>query len=88
MGKGKSLVSVEVKKGDINKALKILKRRIFDSGHLQELRERQQFEKPTTKRRKQKEKAIREQYIKTIKDQHELGNFSKELPTKKNRKKK
>ena len=54
MSKHPKLVSVEVRKGNIQKALKIFKRRIDESGHLQLLRTKQTYTKPTTKRRKQK----------------------------------
>lgn len=52
-------VIVEVRNGDINRALKLYKRKSMDSGHLQELKDRQQYTKPTTVRRKQKQQAIR-----------------------------
>ena len=45
MSKHPKLVSVGVRKGDINRALKIFKRRVNESGHLFELRERQQYTK-------------------------------------------
>ena len=60
----KKLVTVKVRKGDINRALKRFKRAVMDSGHLFELRERQEYTKPTTIRRKQKQKA---KYIQKIK---------------------
>ena len=60
------LVSVKVIKGDINRALKKYKRRVNDSGHLLELRERKTYTKPTTVRRKAKQQAIREQQKETI----------------------
>lgn len=59
MSKNKSLVSVKVIKGDINRALKKYKRKTNDSGHLQELRDRKTYTKPKTIRRKQKMDAIR-----------------------------
>ena len=49
MSKHPKLVSVEVRKGNIQKALKIFKRRIDESGHLQLLRTKQTYTKPTTK---------------------------------------
>jgi small subunit ribosomal protein S21 len=55
-----SLVAVKVKRGELQKALKMFKRKVEASGHLLELRERKQYTKPTTKRRIQKQKAIRE----------------------------
>ena len=55
-------VKVEVRKGDITRALKIFKRRVMDSGHIQELKDRKNYTKPTTVRRKQKQQAIRADY--------------------------
>ena len=52
-------VSVIVKGGDINKALKLLKNKTLQSGHLEELRERKTYTKPKTKRRLIKLNAIR-----------------------------
>lgn len=78
---GKRLVTIKVRKGDINRALKIFKRAVMDSGHLFELRERQQYTKPTTIRRKQKQMAIRNQQIENMK-QNEI-----EIPNKKKKKK-
>ena len=66
MSKNKTLVSVKVIKGDVNRALKKYKRRVNDSGHLLELRERKTYTKPTTVRRKAKQQAIREQQKETI----------------------
>lgn len=45
---------VEVKNGDFNKALRTFKRKVQDSGIMQELREREYYEKPTTKRKRAK----------------------------------
>jgi small subunit ribosomal protein S21 len=56
---GLSRVSVEVRNGDIGKALKVFKRKVEASGHLLELRERKEYTKPTTKRRLIKQKALR-----------------------------
>ena len=66
MSNKKSLVTVKVIKGDINRALKKYKRRVNDSGHLLELRERKTYTKPKTIRRKEKQNAIREQQKETI----------------------
>jgi len=54
-----TLLSVEVRNGDINKALKLYKKRVEKSGHINELRERKYYTKPTTKRRLVKNTAIR-----------------------------
>ena len=74
MSKKKSIVTVKVIKGDINRALRKFKRAINDSGHLLELRERQTYTKPTTVRRKAKQQAIREQQKETILGKIEDGD--------------
>ena len=86
MSKKKSIVSVQVRKGDIQKALKIFKRRVSESGHLFELRKRQEFTKPTTIRRKQKQQAIRENQRQVILDKIEDGNTTLRLQTRKRKK--
>jgi ribosomal protein S21 len=68
MGKGKALVTIKVWKGDINKALKKFKRGVIESGHIFELKERQQYTKPTTKRRKKKQEAIRNAKFERMKE--------------------
>lgn len=47
------LASVEVRNNDINKSLKLFKKRVEESGHLQELRERKEYKKPSTRKREQ-----------------------------------
>jgi len=85
MSKSKARVSVEVRKGDINRALKIFKRRGFDSGHIQELKDRKEYTKPTTYKRREKQKAIHIQKLKTIEDKVEKGDIrlTPSKPTKK-----
>ena len=56
-----SKVKVKVIKGNIQLALKKFKNKTMDSGHLQELRDRQQFLKPSVVKRKQKKDAVRKQ---------------------------
>ena len=68
MSKGKALVTVKVWKGDINKALKKLKRGVIESGHIDELKERKQFTKPTNERRKKKQEAIRKEKFERMKE--------------------
>ena len=87
MGKGKSLVSVQVRNGDINKALKIFKKRGFDSGHLQELRDRKEYTKPSVAKRKQKQQAVRREQLQNMIDKIEGGDMKIKLPEKKNKKK-
>lgn len=56
----KSKVKVKVRKGDIGKALRLFKRLVNASEHIQELKDRREYMKPTTKRRLKKQNAIRE----------------------------
>ena len=86
MSKSKAKVSVEVRKGDINRALKIFKRRGFDSGHIQELKERKEYTKPTTSKRRQKQKAIYLQKLKTIEDNDVGGGLNETTDKKRKRK--
>ena len=72
MSKHPKLVSVQVRNGNIQK-LKIFKRRIDESGHLQLLRTKQQYTKPTTVRRKQKQQAVREQQKLTMLEKIDNG---------------
>lgn len=53
------LVSVVVRNGDLVKALRVFKKKVENSGHIKELRERKTYTKPTTKNRLMKDKAIR-----------------------------
>ena len=55
------MLKIPVVKDNINKALKAFKIRFKKTGILKEVRERKSYTKPTTKRRKQKEKAILKQ---------------------------
>ena len=52
------MLIIPVVKGNINKALKLFKRKFRNTKMLKEVRERKNYTKPSTKRRKQKEKAI------------------------------
>jgi len=88
MSKHPKLVTVKVKNKDINKALKIFKRRTIDSGHLMELRERQQFTKPSVAKRKARQQARREQERETIIQKINDGNTKLQLKTRKKKKKK
>ena len=50
----KSGLYVEVRHDDVNKALRIFKKKVQEDGILQEYKERQQYTKPSEKRRKAK----------------------------------
>jgi small subunit ribosomal protein S21 len=53
--------TVIVRDDQVEKALRKFKKKIQDSGKLEELRERESYEKPTTARRLAKNKAVRRQ---------------------------
>ena len=53
------MLKIPVIKGNINRAVKQFKRKFRNTQVLKELRERQQFTKPSLKRRKEKDEAIR-----------------------------
>ena len=55
------MLKVPVIKGNLNKALKIFKKKFRDTKVLKELREREYFVKPSLKRRLIKDKAIHKQ---------------------------
>ena len=54
----KYMLVIPVIKGNVEKALKQFKRKFKQTGILKEVREHKNYIKPSTKRRKQKEKAI------------------------------
>ena len=83
MSKKKSIVSVEVRKGDINRALKLLKRKQMDSGHLQMLKDNKEYTKPKTVRRKQKLDAIRRNNLEVMLEKIESGDNTIRLKPKK-----
>ena len=45
---------VEVRNGDFNKALRLFKKKVQDAGIVQEIRDRQAYEKPSETRKKAK----------------------------------
>lgn len=51
-------IFVEVRNGDITKALRKFKRKVSDSGILQEIRDRQFYKKPSEKRKEAKAAGI------------------------------
>jgi len=53
-----TLVTIEVRNNDITKALKLFKKRVEDSGHLQELRERKEYKKPSVVKREKMNKVL------------------------------
>ena len=52
------MLKIPVVKGNINKALKLFKRKFKNTKRLQEVRERRNYIKPSLNKRKQKQKSI------------------------------
>lgn len=63
-----SRVTIVVRNGDINQALKVFKKKVATSGHLEELKQRKEYVKPTTKRRLIKQKALRRNELEVIRN--------------------
>jgi ribosomal protein S21 len=78
-----ALIKVVVKNGDIAKALKVFKKKVNDSGHLLELRERKEFTKPKTVRRTIKLKAIRENQRQVMLERMASGEYNSGKKNKK-----
>lgn len=51
--------TVEVRHDNVEKALRTFKKKIMESGKLMDLKEREFYEKPTTKRRRVKNQQVR-----------------------------
>ena len=66
-------MTVTVRNGDVNGALRVLKKKLIKEGVFQELRERTYYESRGTKRRKAKTAATRRYKRKMLKRQEELG---------------
>ncbi len=64
-----SYASVQRRNGEeISSMLKRFKRKVEDSGHLIELRERKEFLKPSVVKRKQRQEAERKQWLRNLKE--------------------
>jgi small subunit ribosomal protein S21 len=63
-------LTVEVRNGDIAGAMRRFKKKVQEAGIIQEVRDRQEFVKPSIKRAKAK-KAGRARWLKTLKKQDE-----------------
>lgn len=66
-------LKVTVRDGNVEKAIRVLKKKVMRAGILQELRERQFYESKGTKRRKAKAAATRRFKRKMQKQKDELG---------------
>ena len=73
-----TLIQIEVRNGDIKKALKLFKKRVEDSGHIQELRNRKEYKKPSTIKREKRNKVLyRLQRERTLEQDKENGRHPK-----------
>ena len=63
--------TVEVRNNNVEKALRVLKKKLIKSGQMKELKERQYYQKPSFKKREKKKEGIRrykkEQKLKALK---------------------
>ena len=64
-------ITVEVRNNNVEKALRVLKKKLIKSGQMKELKERQYFQNPSFKKREKKKEGIRrykkEQKLKALK---------------------
>jgi small subunit ribosomal protein S21 len=70
---GPSGLAVAVHNNDVNKALRKLKKKIAEEGIIQELKKREYYESKGTRRRKEKEAAIRRHKRNIAKQKAQLG---------------
>ncbi len=49
---------VEVRHGNVDKALKVLKKKLFDEGAIREAMDRRYYEKPSATRKRKKQEAV------------------------------
>ena len=52
-------ITVEVRNNNVEKALRVLKKKLIKSGQMKELKERQYYQKPSFKKREKKKENIR-----------------------------
>ena len=71
MSKHPKKVSVKVINGNIQKALSKFKRKVKDSEHLYELRDRREYTKPSVLKRRKKQVAIHNQKLEDLKTKDE-----------------
>ncbi len=51
-------ITIEVRKGNVEQAMRVLKRKVQKEGLVKELRERQYYEKPSAKKRRKRKENI------------------------------
>jgi small subunit ribosomal protein S21 len=71
---------IEVRNGDVGKALRILKRRLEKSDFQKELAKQQYYEKPSAKRNRKKKQAVK-RWQKYVRDAESRGEMKQYLPS-------
>ena len=66
-------LTVEVRNGDVTKAMRIFKKKVQEAGILQEVREREFYEKPCEKRNRKKKAAVNRHKKNLAKRKSDLG---------------
>ena len=51
-------ITIEVRRGNVEQAMRVLKRKVQKEGILKELRQRQYYEKPSAKKRRKRKENI------------------------------
>ena len=72
--------SIEVRNGDVNKAIRILKKRLEKSDFQKEIAKQQYYEKPSVKRKRKKDQA-KKRWNKYVRDAEARGEFKMYEPT-------
>ena len=72
--------AVEVRNGDVNKALRILKKRLERDDFLKDIARTQYYEKPSVKRKRIKDQAVKRQK-KNERDSEAAGGYRPYMPT-------
>ena len=79
-------MQVTVYNNDVGRALKKLKKKMFDEGTIKLLMERRYYEKPSAHRRKKKLEAINRQKKQTERDKEAMNPHSRKQRPKKKKK--
>jgi ribosomal protein S21 len=61
-------VEVDVRNGDISRALQIFKRKVLECGHLDIIKGKKEYRKPSVIKRQKMQDAVKEQYKQTKKE--------------------
>jgi small subunit ribosomal protein S21 len=70
-------LAVEVRNDDVTRALRTWSKKVQDSGLLKEIKDRMEYEPPTTKRKRLKKEA-RKRWEKTVEELIVLGHWHKD----------